>query len=108
MRPQQAAVAHLVQLRDAHPVPVGLDMLGDDIHRDLAQIEVTPDARGGGDAGRAQHVADDLLRQLARGQAVGREIGRDIHEHLVDRIDVDILGRDVLQIDLVNARAVFI
>ena len=105
--PQQAAVGRFGEPGDPHPMPVGTHMLGDNVHRHLAQVQVAPNAGGGGDAGRVQHVEDHLLGQLARGDAVGVQIGRDVHENLVDRVNVDVLRRDVLQVDVVDARAVF-
>ena len=56
MRPQQPAVSHLIQVRDAHAVPVRLDVLGHDIQRDLAKVHIGPDARRGCDACGIQNV----------------------------------------------------
>ena len=41
-----------------------------------------------------------------RSQTVGVQIAGHIHEHLVDGVDDDVLGRDVFHIDGVNAVAV--
>ncbi len=49
--PEQIAVGVFVELGDAHAVTVGPGLLGNDIHRDLGQVEVCADAHGGGDAG---------------------------------------------------------
>ena len=44
--------------------------------------------------------------QLLGGETVGVEVGGHVHEHLVDRVDVDILRGHILEIDLVDLRAV--
>ena len=44
MVPQFLSVALLVQLGNAHTVLVGRDMLGDDIHCHLAEIQIRSDA----------------------------------------------------------------
>ena len=84
MVPQVAAVALLVQFGDAHAVRVRLGVLGPDVHGDLAEVEVGPDARGGGDARGLQHVLDDPLGQLPGRETVGVQVARHVHQHLVD------------------------
>ena len=104
--PQLAAVAALVQLRNSHAVFVGGDVLGHDVHGDLAEIKVRPYPRRRRDAGGFEHVEDYLHRQVVRREAVGLEIARHVHEHLVYRVDDDVLRGDVFHVHLVNARAV--
>ena len=104
--PQLPAVRHLVKLSNAHAVLVGRDVLGDDIHSHLAEVEVGADAGGGGDARLAQHVANHAARQLMGGYLVSTQVVGDIHEDFVDRIDVDVLGGDVLHVDAENAGAI--
>ena len=58
--PELAAVTHLVQLGNTHAVTVRRNVLGFNVHRNLAEIEIRPNARRGGDAGRVQHLAQDL------------------------------------------------
>jgi hypothetical protein len=99
--PQLPAVAHLVELGNAHAVLVGRDMLGHHIHGHLAEIEVRADARSGGDARRRQHVSDHRHGQLMRRHLVGLQIVGDVGKDLVDGIDVDVLGRDVFEVDAV-------
>ena len=105
--PQQAAVGHLVQLCDPRPVLVRLNVLGHDIHGHLAQIQVRADSRRGRNPGCLEHILHHLCRQLAGCEAVGAQIGGHIHKHLVDGIDVDILGCNVFQVNVVNTGAVF-
>ena len=103
--PQKTAVAHLVQLRDAYPMLIRRSMLGLDIHGHLAEVEIGADARRRDDTGLQEHVQDDLPGQLPGRQAVGIQIPRHIHHHLVDGVGVDILRGDILQIDLIDLGA---
>ena len=104
--PEIAAVAHFVKLRNAHAVTVRRDVLCFNVHCDLAEIEIRPDARRGGDAGRMQHLAQDLPAEVVRRHAVRWQIIGHIHKHLVNGVDVDILGRYVVQINVVDSGAV--
>ncbi len=93
-------------LRDAHAVRVGPGALGADVHGDLAEVEIRPDARRGGQARLPVDRADHAAGQLPRRAAVQAQVGRQVHEHLVHRVDVDVLRRDKAQVDGVDARAV--
>ncbi len=105
--PEFAAIAHLIEFGDAHAVFVGSHLLGLYVHRDFAEIHVGADAGSGGDASFGEHVADHTHGEVVRRETVGVEVGSDIHDHLVDGIDVDILRGDIAQVDLVDASAVF-
>ena len=105
VRPELPAVAHFVKLRDADAVFIRRNVLCHDVHGDLAEVEVCADARRGRDACGAQHIEDHSLRQLAGRHVVGLKIAGHVHHHLVDGVDVDILGRDVFEIDIINLRA---
>ena len=105
MVPQLPPVAHLVKLGNAYHVLVGRDMLCDDIHRHLAEIEVRTDARRGGDARRLQHVPDHGHRQLVCRHLVGLQVIGDIGEDLVNRIDVDVFRRNVFEVDAIDLTA---
>ena len=37
---------------------------------------------------------------------VGIQVVRHVHEHLVDGVDYDVLRRDILEVDLIDAGAV--
>ena len=106
MRPELAAEFHFVQLRDADAVLIGGHVLGHNVHRHLAQKQVCADSRGGRDAGRLQHVEDDLHGEIVRRKPVCAQVIRRIHEHLVDGIDHDILRRDVFEVNLIDSAAV--
>ncbi len=105
VRPVFAPIGHFVQFGDPYAVLVGRRVLGLDVHRHLRQIQVRGNARRRGDMGGVQHVLDHPPRQFMGGKAVqGQVIGR-VDEDLVDGIDMDVLGGNVLEIDLVDFRA---
>ena len=81
-------------------------MLGQDVHRDLGEIEVRADPRGRGDPQGVIDVRDHPLRELPPGQPVGAKVGGRVDHHLVDRVDVNILRRDIFKVDLVSPGAV--
>ena len=103
--PKRMPIAHFIQRGDSDAVRIRLDMLGDNIHRDLTQIEVAADACGGCDAGRLQHIPDHRHGQLPGGHVINVQIMRDIHEYLVDRVNMDVLGRNIFEINVVNLGA---
>ena len=105
VRPVFAAVAQLVQLGNAHAVRVGRAVLRLDVHRDFAEVEIRADARRGGDARLREHLADELACEIVRRELVGLEVVRGVDEDLVDGIDLDVLRRDVAQVDAVDLAA---
>ena len=104
--PELFAVASLVQLRDTHTVFVSGDVLRLDVHGDFAEIQIRANTSRCRDTCRCEHVEDNLHCQTVRRKAVGWQVFGNVHEHLVDGVDDDVLGRNVLHVDLVNARAV--
>ena len=80
-------------------------MLGHDVHRHLRQIHVGADAGRGGDARLRENVTHDGTRHLVRAHAQRAQIGRGIDEHLIDRIDMDVLGRGISQVHAVHPAA---
>ena len=105
VRPEMPAVAHFVKLRDADAIFIRRDMLCHDVHGDLAEVEIRSDARRGCDARGVQDVRDHNLCQLTGGHVVSLQIVRHIHHHFIDGVDVDVLGCDVFEIDIVDLRA---
>ena len=103
--PQFFTVAALGKLGHAHALCIGGHVLGHDIHGHLAQIQVGANACGGGDAGFGQHGADQLHGKVVCAQTVQLHIRPGIDEHLINGIYMDILGRDITQIGLINAGA---
>ena len=107
MAPEFPAVAHLIQLGDPHAVGVRSRMFGLYIHGDLAEIEVGADARSGCDPGLLQNRPDHLHGKLVGGLFVEDQVPCHIHHDLVDGIDMDILRRDIAEIDFIDPGAVF-
>ena len=104
--PQLAPIGCLVQFGDAYAVFVGRYVLGYDVHSHLAEVEVGADAGGSGDARLAQHVANHATSQLVGRYLVCFQVVGHIHEHLVDGVDVNVLGCHILRVDAVDAGAV--
>ena len=71
--PEEPPVPHLVQRADEVR-----GVLRHDVQRDLAQVQVRPDAAGGADAGRVVDVLHDAQPQLLRVHVVHREVMGDI------------------------------
>ena len=105
--PQVLPVSEFVQLRDADAVLICGNVLGIDVHGDLAEIEIAADPCGGGDAGRVQHILYDHAGKVMGAHAAGPDIIRGIHEHLVNGVDVHIVHRDVFEINIHDPCAVF-
>ena len=81
-------------------------MLGDNIHRHFAEIEVGANPGGRSDASGREDIQNDLHGKVMGRQLIGVEVVRDIHEHFVDGVDNDVLRRDILHVNLINASAV--
>ncbi len=77
-------------------------MLCYNIHSNFAEIEIGADSGCCCDAGGAQDVLDDSHGQLPRCTAVGMQIPGHIHKDLVNRINMDILGCNVFQINFID------
>ena len=105
MGPQELPVAQLIQPRDADTVFIRSDMFGDDVQRSFAEVEVGTDPRGGGNSSGVKYIFDHPLCEFPRGQAGSLKIGRDVHEHLVDGIGVDIFRRHMAEVHLIYAGA---
>ena len=103
--PELPAEFHFIELCDAHAVFIGRNVLCHDVHGDLGEEQVRPDAGRRRDAGRFEYVADDRLRQLMGGAVI--RIVRHIEEDLVDGIDDDVLRCDIFSVNFVDARTVF-
>ena len=97
--PQLLAVTHLVKLSYTHAVFIGLSVLGYYIHGHFGQIQVGADARGGCDAGYGEYVAYHEHGHLAGRTFAHLEIVCKVNEHLVNGIDVYVIGRNVLEVD---------
>jgi len=103
--PELFPVTQLIQLGDADAVLIRRNVLRHDVHGHLAEVEIAADARRGGDAGGPQDIQDHGLRQFPGRHPVGLQVTGDIHHHLVDGVDMDILRGDVFQVDVVDLGA---
>lgn len=92
----------LVQLCDPHTVLVCLNMLRLNIHSNFAQKKIRPDTGCRCDPGGLQNVPDHPHGKVAGCQFVELQIGSRVDKHLVDGINVNILGRDVFQVNRIR------
>ena len=106
MRPKLAPELHLIQLCNADAVLVGGDVFRHNVHCHLAEKEIRPNPSGCRDAGCLKHIEDDLHGEVMGGELVGVQVVRHVHEHLVDGVDHDVLRRNVLEVNLIDASAV--
>ena len=103
--PEGAAIAHLIQFCDADAVFIGGDMLRANVHGDLGQIQIRPNARRSSDTGRLQNVEDDFPGKFTGRQMVGLQVAGGVDEHLIDAVWVDVLRRHMLEVNTVDAGA---
>ena len=81
-------------------------MLGDYIHRHFAEVEVCANSRSCRDTGCREDIENDRHGKVMGRQLVGGEVVSDIHEHLVDGVDDNVLWRNILHVNLIDAGAV--
>ena len=81
-------------------------MLRHNIHCHFAEEKIRADSGGCCYAGCFQHIEDDLHGEVMGRELVGVQVVRHIQEHLVDGVDHDVLRRNVLEIDLIDAGAI--
>ena len=104
MVPKLLPIRHFVQFGDAHTVGIGHRMLGNDVHSHFAEIEVSADACCSRYARFGEDIPYHPACQLAPCHVI-EGVGCGIDEHLVDGIDVDVLGSEVVEVDVVDAGA---
>ena len=80
-------------------------MLRANVHGDLGQIQIRPNARRSGDTGRLQNVEDDFPGKFTGRQMVGLQVAGGVDEHLIDAVWVDVLRRHMLEVNTVDAGA---
>ena len=107
MGPKSLPIAHLVQLSNAYAVCIGGDVLCHNVHRDLREIEICTDSCCRRDTRFPQHRTDETHGKVMCRDVFRLKITRHVDEDLVDGVDMDILGGDISQIDLVDPHAVF-
>ena len=106
MRPKLAPELHLIQLCNADAVLVGRDVFRHNVHCHFAEEKIRADSCGCCDAGCFKHIEDDLHGEVMCRELVSIQVVRHVHEHLVDGVDYDVLRRDILEVDLIDAGAV--
>ena len=104
--PKLLAVGDLVKLCNSYAVLVCGHLLCHNVHCNLGKIQIGSDTNRGGNSRCRQHVADEHTCKLMPCHSSGFEIARCINEHFINRVNVDILGGYVLEIDLIDPRAV--
>ena len=75
-------------------------MLGHNVHGHLAQVQIGADTGGGGDSGFPEHLPDHLPDQAVGRPAPGFQIGRQIQQHLIYGIHMDVFRSHELEINL--------
>ena len=100
--PQLFPIFPLIQFGNPHAVLIRLDALRHDVHCDFGEIQIGPDAGCRCDSGCFQHIADHRHDQLVRTHAVQRQIIGQIKKAFVNRIHMNVLRTDVLQIDFID------
>ena len=107
VRPELLAVRHLVKLGNSNSVLVCGHVFCFYVHGDFCKVHIGSDSDGCGDSCFAQNVAYHFDSQLAGGYTVNFQIIGAIDEHLVDRVNVNVFGSDVFEINVVYFGAVF-
>ena len=77
-------------------------MLCRDIEGNLCEVGIRAKAAGRGDPCLLCNFAPERLAELACGHPIERQIGRDIEEGLVDRVDEDVFRSDLPEVDAVD------
>ena len=103
--PQGFPIGNFIQLRDARAGLVRFHVFCHDVHCDFCKIQVRADAGGRGDTGLLVNFTHHGGYHLAGGHIAGFQIVGDIQHDFVDGIDVNVLRREVVQINAVDARA---
>ena len=91
-----------LELRLVHNAYAVVCVLRRNVERHLRQKEVRPDAGCGDHPRFGTHRAHEHARELARAHAVERKVGRRVDEAFVYGVRMDVLGRDVAQVDGVD------
>ena len=106
MCPEQSAITHLVQRRDAYTVGIRLHVFCYDVHCDLCEVEIRPDARGCRNACLVQYLADEPHGEVMCRNLSCVEIACHVDEHLINGVYVDVRRGNMPQIDTIDARTV--
>ena len=99
--PQRFSVALLVEKADVIRCLFGCDVQGD-----LCKVQVRADPRGGGDVQPVRDFVHELFCKRYPVRAVERQIFRRVDEGFVDRVDMHVLRREIVEVDAVDVRCV--
>ena len=108
--PEEDLILVFIKLGDPDAVFIRRGFFRHDIHANLRKIQVGADSDGRGDAGLFQDVSDHGDRHLVgRGDTGGlrirfieMQVSGHIDKALIDRIDMDVFGGDVLPVNLID------
>ena len=107
MCPELLSECHFIEKSDAHAVFICREVLCYDIHCNLAEKKIRPDAGSSGDSCRIHDIENNFTGKFAGSHSAGGQIIRNVHKNLVDGINDDILRRDIFHIDGINSGAAF-
>ena len=105
MLPILAAIAHLVKFGNSDSVLVSRGVFRFDVHCNLSEIHIRAYAGRSGDAGVLEDFAYHPHCQFVRAAIIAAQVVCDIHKHLVDGIDVNVISRNELQVSRIDLRA---
>ena len=83
-----------------------ISVLGYYVHCDLGQVKVWADSRRRPDTYPFVYLSHQELRHLLRIKPVAFQVCRHIKEHLVDGVNVHVLRRYVIKVDLIYGSCV--
>ena len=104
--PQLPAIGHFVQVRHPHSILVRGDVLGHNVHCHLAEVQVGPHPCRGRDACGIDDFQNQLFCQPPGIHMVELQVGGGIDKHLINGIDMNVLRRHILEINLIDVAAV--
>ena len=102
MIPKQIPEGLFIEGSNPYTVWIRSSVLGDDIHGEFAQIQIGPDPGGCSNSGGIKYLADDCFCQIIGRHPVMCQIGSNIHKHLINGVHMNVLWRNIFQINRIN------
>ena len=99
MTPEQLPVGVFIQFCNPDTILISGDVLCNNVHGNLRQVQVCSDARRSRDTGLEQDLPDHSDRQLMSGHVIGVQIGGDIQKALVNAVHNDVIGAYIFHVD---------
>ena len=103
--PQSSPVTLLVQLGYPDTIRIGIHVLGHNVHGHFTKIQIGANSCSRCDAGGFLHVTDDFSCKIVSRQAIQLQIGCGIQKNLVNGVYMNVLGRHIFQINLIDLAA---